>query len=410
MRLAGIGESVAGPEKCWPGYRKVGTKPGTGKNAGKRVNDCEKIKESADIQDTYKGWKFEVEFQKEDDRNVTFYSAVSPEGKTHMLPKRATKEQFRQFVDSKTVKEGLGDEVNPADRGEYDREGDMAINQLKTINDAATELRSILDAEDNLPEWVQSKITKAVDYIDTARDYMKSKEQGVEEQLDEIDRRGFLKGIGAAAVVGAGGKAMAQSDEEKRAQELRRRNLERIQKLQGANDAMYPSRIKARIYSNIAYNGPIEGNPTVEVKVKLTSDGTITSVEITKPSGVDSWDEAFVRAIKRAGSLPKDSNGMVPPEIIIRGSPIRGNPKATNEAYDPWDEGDMWYKFDSTSGTLRQRSWKHAQEREAVADGWSQTHEQALKQVGIIRSKFNPKKFVQKQGDKWVEVSPYGKT
>jgi hypothetical protein len=40
-------ENVAGPEKCWPGYRKVGTKPGTGRNAGKRVNDCEKINESA---------------------------------------------------------------------------------------------------------------------------------------------------------------------------------------------------------------------------------------------------------------------------------------------------------------------------------------------------------------------------
>ena len=38
-------EGVAGPEKCWPGHRKVGTKPGTGKNAGKRVNDCEKIGE-----------------------------------------------------------------------------------------------------------------------------------------------------------------------------------------------------------------------------------------------------------------------------------------------------------------------------------------------------------------------------
>jgi hypothetical protein len=38
-------KEVAGPEKCWPGHRKVGTKPGTGKNAGKRVNDCEKIKE-----------------------------------------------------------------------------------------------------------------------------------------------------------------------------------------------------------------------------------------------------------------------------------------------------------------------------------------------------------------------------
>jgi len=46
----GVAE-VAGPEKCWPGYRKVGTKPGTGKNAGKRVNDCEKIKEE-DIEES----------------------------------------------------------------------------------------------------------------------------------------------------------------------------------------------------------------------------------------------------------------------------------------------------------------------------------------------------------------------
>ena len=37
-------EGVAGPKSCWPGHRKVGTKPGTGKNNGKRVNDCEKIK------------------------------------------------------------------------------------------------------------------------------------------------------------------------------------------------------------------------------------------------------------------------------------------------------------------------------------------------------------------------------
>ncbi len=42
-------ESVAGPKKCWPGHRKVGTQPGTGKNKGKRVNDCEKIKEAIEV-------------------------------------------------------------------------------------------------------------------------------------------------------------------------------------------------------------------------------------------------------------------------------------------------------------------------------------------------------------------------
>ena len=39
-----LSEGVAGPKNCWPGHRKVGTQPGTGKNKGKRVNDCEKIK------------------------------------------------------------------------------------------------------------------------------------------------------------------------------------------------------------------------------------------------------------------------------------------------------------------------------------------------------------------------------
>ena len=69
------------------------------------------------------------------------------------------------------------DSIPLVDKGEYDREGDMALNQLHQIEDAAEELHSILDADENLPEWVQSKITKAVDYIDTARDYMKAKKQ-----------------------------------------------------------------------------------------------------------------------------------------------------------------------------------------------------------------------------------------
>lgn len=40
-----VDEAVAGPKNCWPGYKKVGTQPGTGKNKGKRVNDFEKIEE-----------------------------------------------------------------------------------------------------------------------------------------------------------------------------------------------------------------------------------------------------------------------------------------------------------------------------------------------------------------------------
>ena len=54
--------------------------------------------------------------------------------------------------------------------------------------DAAEELYSILQADDNLPEWVQGKITKAVDYLDTARDYMKA--QKYEEDVSEAEYQG----------------------------------------------------------------------------------------------------------------------------------------------------------------------------------------------------------------------------
>jgi hypothetical protein len=61
----------------------------------------------------------------------------------------------------------------------------MALNQLHQIADAAEELHSILDANENLPEWVQSKITKAVDYLDTARDYLKAKGEQYTDRGEE---------------------------------------------------------------------------------------------------------------------------------------------------------------------------------------------------------------------------------
>ena len=97
-----------------------------------------------------------------------------------------TKQKGGKTVDNCVKEDNAEDPVN---YGEYDREGDMAKDDLRTIDDAAEELYSILQADDNLPEWVQSKITKAVDYIDTARDYMKAQnhEEGVAESEDEED-------------------------------------------------------------------------------------------------------------------------------------------------------------------------------------------------------------------------------
>jgi len=82
---------------------------------------------------------------------------------------------FRIMSQGQDIEDEVKEAVDPADKGEYDYEGDMAKNQLNTMIDAATELKGMLGDDDNLPEWVQSKITKATDYIDSVRDYMKSK-------------------------------------------------------------------------------------------------------------------------------------------------------------------------------------------------------------------------------------------
>jgi len=62
--------------------------------------------------------------------------------------------------------------LDPQNDGEYNDEGGMAITQLKTAQDAINDLMGIIQKDDNLPEWVQSKLTKAVDYMDSVRDYL----------------------------------------------------------------------------------------------------------------------------------------------------------------------------------------------------------------------------------------------
>ena len=62
--------------------------------------------------------------------------------------------------------------------GEIDQEGRMAKRQLSDIADYAAELSEMLSDETQLEAWVQSKLTKAADYIKTVKHYV---EYGMEE-------------------------------------------------------------------------------------------------------------------------------------------------------------------------------------------------------------------------------------
>jgi colicin import membrane protein len=129
--------------------------------------------------------------------------------------------------------------------------------------------------------------------------------------------------------------AKAQA-EAKQVEAQRQANLQRMAGLAGATgapsatgtalqssgpSASYAGRIRASIKPNIVFTDDITGNPVAEVEVRTSSDGTIISRKLIKPSGVDSWDDAVLKAIDKTGKLPKDVDGRVPSSLEIRFRP-----------------------------------------------------------------------------------------
>jgi hypothetical protein len=81
-------------------------------------------------------------------------------------------------------------DIDLTQSGEYDQEGDMAKDDLATIIRAARRLTGMLHDEENMPEWVQSKINKATDYVDTAADYIESNKERSRNEIDEAEYQG----------------------------------------------------------------------------------------------------------------------------------------------------------------------------------------------------------------------------
>lgn len=83
----------------------------------------------------------------------------------------------------------------------------------------------------------------------------------------------------------------------------------------------YPALVKRRIIPHIVFAKEVDGNPRAEVEVTTASDGNIIGVRLLSSSGDSDWDQAVLKAVIRAKSLPFDSNGNVPPKLIIHFRP-----------------------------------------------------------------------------------------
>ena len=186
-----------------------------------------------------------------------------------------TKQKGGKTVDNCVKMEDHGPENPdaPVNYGEYDREGDMAKDDLRTIDDAAEELYSILRADDNLPEWVQSKITKAVDYIDTARDYMKS--QNYEEDVEE--------GSMPASVIRIKEKIRLMSDAEKK-EYFKGKTQEQLQQMARRHGYGENSNVYAKYATDSVAEAKYQGRE-VPLGKKMAGDVKKSKVYVRKPNG-----------------------------------------------------------------------------------------------------------------------------
>jgi hypothetical protein len=151
-------------EDCWDGYKQEGMK----KKGKKLVPNCVPIKEETGMVRYCPKCKKD-ETQSECKYGPKFWALYS-------TPPMLTTNQMKFDIA----------QVHPANEG-YDHEYSMARSEISTIIKAANRLKKkVKKGEGSIEAWVQSKITKAADYIDTAADYVDSGEMQKEQISFEI--------------------------------------------------------------------------------------------------------------------------------------------------------------------------------------------------------------------------------
>ncbi len=84
-----------------------------------------------------------------------------------------------------------------------------------------------------------------------------------------------------------------------------------------APSANYLGRLRKMVREQVVFNGNVPGNAAAEVSVTTAPGGTIISSRLLKSSGHKEWDDAVLRALEKLGSLPRDTDGRVPPSLTL---------------------------------------------------------------------------------------------
>ena len=198
------------------------------------------------------------------------------------------------------------------------READIAIAKEKKRKEEERR-----EAELELQRKKELEKQKALEK-EKERDKLKEQERLKKEELAKQEKLEKQK------------QEKAAKDAQAKLDALRKQNLERMMGMAGATgspgstgtaqqssgpSATYAGRIKAAIRPNIIYTASSGSNPQAEVEVRCAPDGKIISSRLAKPSGDAEWDRAVLRAIERTDRLPRDTDGRVPPVLVISFKP-----------------------------------------------------------------------------------------
>ena len=164
----------------------------------------------------------------------------------------------------------------------------------------------------------------------------KAEKEKAEREKTERERQAAAKAKAEAQAKREEQERRDKQAEEQRLAKQREDNLKRMMGQAGATgapgstgtalkdaapSASYAGKLIARIKPNILLTETLSGNPAADVEVRASATGTILSRRLVKSSGNKDWDDAVLRAIDRTGELPRDTDGRVPPVLVITFTP-----------------------------------------------------------------------------------------
>ncbi|MCK9687826.1 energy transducer TonB [Scleromatobacter humisilvae] len=85
--------------------------------------------------------------------------------------------------------------------------------------------------------------------------------------------------------------------------------------------ANWAGKVAALIKQHLVYTDSMSGLRSPDIEIRLGVDGSILSQKITKSSGNAAFDDAVLRAVIGTQKLPRDTDGSLPPDVIVTFNP-----------------------------------------------------------------------------------------